>query len=114
MFQLPEQEMLRVVSVICEGLSDLSFDPSDLEVKFTRRNYENILSKSQTLVTMLQNDKIHPKSAFEASGLFVDTEEAYLLGMQWFEEQMKRHEEKAKQEAERLEEQNRSKVVSVE
>lgn len=90
MFQLPEQEMLRVVSVICAGLSDLTFEPSDLDVKFTRRNYENILSKSQTLTTMLANDKVHPKCAYEASGLFVDTEEAYQLGMQWFEEQNKR------------------------
>ena len=90
MFQLPEQEMLRVVSVICSGLSDLAFESADIEVKFTRRNYENILSKSQTLITMLANDKVHPKCAYEASGLFVDTEEAYLLGMQWFEEQSKK------------------------
>ena len=98
MFQLPEQEMLRVVAVICSGLSDLSFTPTDLEVKFTRRNYENILSKSQTLITMLASDKVHPKSAYEASGLFVDTEEAYRLGMEWFEEQTRKQEERMKQE----------------
>ena len=86
MFQLPEQEMLRVVSIICSGLSDIAFEPSDIDVKFTRRNYENILSKSQTLTTMLSNSKVHPKCAYEASGLFVDTEEAYLLGMEWFKE----------------------------
>lgn len=97
MFQMPEQEMLRVVSVICSGLSDISFEPSDIDVKFTRRNYENILSKSQTLTTMLANDKVHPKCAYEASGLFVDTEEAYLLGMKWFEEQTKRQQEQERQ-----------------
>ena len=86
MFQQPEMEMLRVVAILCDGLSDFKFDPSDVEVKFTRRNYENVLSKSQTLVTMLASDKIHPRSAFEASGLFADTEEAYLLGMKWFKE----------------------------
>ena len=86
MFRLSEQEMLRVVSVICDWLGDISFRPEDIEPHFTRRNYENILSKSQTLVTMLANDKVHPKCAYEASGLFVDTEEAYLLGMKWFEE----------------------------
>lgn len=92
MFKEPELDMLRVVSVICGGLSDITFDPADLEVKFTRRNYENILSKSQTLTTMLANDKVHPKCAYEASGLFVDTEEAYLLGMKWFDEMNKRKE----------------------
>ena len=97
MFQMPEREMLNVVSIICSGLSDISFEPADIEVKFTRRNYEDILSKSQTLITMLANDKVHPKCAYEASGLFVDTEEAYLLGMKWFEEQNRRAEERARQ-----------------
>ena len=85
MYQQPEMEMLRVVSILCNGLADFEFDPADVEVKFTRRNYENILSKSQTLVTMLAQDKIHPKSAYEASGLFIDVEEAYRLGMEWYE-----------------------------
>ena len=84
MFHLPEQEMLLVVSILCSGIADIAFDPTDMEIKFTRRNYENILSKSQTLTTMLNNDKVHPQKAYEASGLFVDTEEAYKMGMDWF------------------------------
>ena len=108
MFQEPEQEMLRVVSVICDELSDISFDTSDIEVKFTRRNYEDILSKSQTLTTMLQNDKVHPKCAYEASGLFVDTEEAYLLGMKWYEEQTKKRQE----EEQRLAQQQKKPVTA--
>ena len=94
-FKLPEKEMLTVVSVICNELpsSQISFDPADIEPAFTRRNYEDILSKSQTLVTMLQNDKIHPKKAYEASGMFTDTEEAYQLGLEWFEAQQKRQQE---------------------
>jgi hypothetical protein len=87
MFHLPEQEMLLIVSVLCRGIAGIEFDPTDLEVKFTRRNYENILSKSQTLVTMLNNDKVHPQKAYEASGLFVDTEEAYQMGMEWMKSQ---------------------------
>ena len=87
MFHEPETQMLEVVSVLCEGLADFSFEPTDIEIKFTRRNYENILSKSQTLTTMLANDKIHPRCAYEASGLFVDTEDAYQQGMEWMEQQ---------------------------
>ena len=87
-FELPEMEMLQVVSVICGNVKggEYSFDPSDVEVKFTRRNYEDILSKSQTLVTMLNNDKVHPQKAYEASGLFPDAEEAYQMGIKWFKE----------------------------
>ena len=85
-FELPEMQMLQVVSVICNTLrkGEYAFDPVDVEVKFTRRNYEDILSKSQTLITMLNNDKVHPQKAYEASGLFPDTEEAYQMGMEWF------------------------------
>ena len=88
MFKLPEMEMLGVVSIICNVMNKggYAFDPETIEVKFTRRNYEDILSKSQTLTTMLANDKVHPQKAYEASGLFVDTEEAYQMGMQWFKE----------------------------
>ena len=34
---------------------------------------------------MLNADKVHPQKAYEASGLFPDTEEAYQMGMEWFE-----------------------------
>ena len=86
-FEMPEMQMLQVVSVICDTLrnGEYAFDPVDIEVKFTRRNYEDILAKSQTLVTMLNSDKVHPQKAYEASGLFADTEEAYQMGMEWFE-----------------------------
>ena len=85
MFQLPEMEMLDVVSVLCDGIGGgFTFDPANVEIKFPRHNYENLLSKSQTLVTMLGSDKIHPKCAYEACGLFSDTEEAYQLAMEWY------------------------------
>ena len=84
MFREPEQRVLELVSVICGELSDLSFDANDVEPKFTRRNYEDLLSKSQTLVSMLGQEKIHPQCAYEACGLFVDTQEAYNMGMEWY------------------------------
>jgi len=110
MFKLPEQETLQVVSVLCNGIADLDFDPTDVDVKFTRRNYENILSKSQTLVTMLANDKVHPKCAYEASGLFVDTEEAYRLAMQWYE-QSKKEAQKQQEQMLKAQQNNQPDVV---
>ena len=84
MFREPEQRTLELVSVICGELSDLTFDATEVEPKFTRRNYEDLLSKSQTLVSMLGQEKIHPQCAYEACGLFVDTQEAYNMGMDWY------------------------------
>ena len=86
MFGEPEQKFLEIVCDICDRLSDLRLDPFDIEPKFTRRNYEDLLTKSQTLTTMLGNEKIHPQCAYEACGLFVDTQEAYNMGMDWYEE----------------------------
>lgn len=43
--------------------------------------------KSQVLVSMLQQPKIHPLLAFQHSGLFVDPERAYTLSMNYYEEQ---------------------------
>lgn len=58
---------------------------SHIEIRFTRRNYENIQEKSQVLITMLNNEKIHPKLAFEHSGMFVDPELAYKMSETYME-----------------------------
>lgn len=86
MFRGPEQKTITMACDICKRLSDLEIAPTEIEVKFTRRSYEDLLSKSQTLVTMLANNKIHPQCAYEACGLFIDTQEAYNLGMAWYDE----------------------------
>jgi hypothetical protein len=71
---------------------------SDIEAHFTRRNYENIATKSQVLIAMLNNPWIHPEVAYASCGMFPDPESAYLQGKAWKEEQDK----KAKEEAERI------------
>lgn len=96
MFREPEQKTLDLVVGICNSvLEGFELDANNVDVKFTRRNYEDILSRSQTLITMLNNDKIHPQCAYEASGMFIDTQDAYNMGMDWYNEQT----EKAKAEA---------------
>ena len=103
MFREPEQRAIELLTEITGRLSDIDLDPVEIEVKFTRRNYEDLLSKSQTLVTMLQQDKIHPQYAYEASGLFIDTQDAYNAGMDWYEEQQKKQQEQMEQEQEQTE-----------
>ena len=89
MFSEPEQRTLALVAEICNALkTGMNLDPTKIEIKFTRRNYEDLLTKSQTLVTMLNNEKIHPQCAYEACGLFVDTQDAYNMGMDWYQKHM--------------------------
>lgn len=88
-FKRAEKQMLKLVLKICNTSGELALKLSDISLKFTRRNYENIQSKSQVLISMLQQEKIHPLLAFSSSGLFIDPEEAYTLSVKYYEEQQK-------------------------
>ena len=88
MFKRSEKETLRLVLKLCSGLADLNLKLKDIDMKFTRRNYDNIQSKSQVLVSMLQQPKVHPLLAFTHCGLFSDPESAYTMSNEYYEEQM--------------------------
>ena len=92
MFKRSEKEMLKLVLKLCDGLADLKLRLKDIDMKFTRRNYDNIQSKSQVLVSMLQQPKIHPLLAFTHCGLFSDPESAYTMSNDYYEEQMEKWE----------------------
>lgn len=88
MFKRSEKEVLRLILKLCDGLADLKLKLKDIDMKFTRRNYDNIQSKSQVLVAMLQQPKVHPLLAFTHCGLFSDPESAYNMSNEYYEEQM--------------------------
>lgn len=87
MFKESEAETLAIVIYISNTFAGLNLLVSGVEPRFTRRNYENIQAKSQVLTTMLANNKIHPRLAFEYCGMFIDPELAYTESMQYYEEQ---------------------------
>ena len=92
MFKKSEHEVLKLILRIIRDTEGLSEDIYNLKLKnlnmqFTRRNYENVQSKSQVLVSMLQQNKIHPRLAFTHCGLFTDPESAYQVSKEYSEEQ---------------------------
>ena len=87
-FKRSEKNMLKMVLRIVKELADVELKLSDIDMKFTRRNYENIQSKAQVLTTMLSNPKIHPKLAFEHCGMFSDAESAYKESEKYYAEVM--------------------------
>lgn len=95
-FKKSENRFLRLALRFSEIYRSLGLRVSEVETRFTRRNYENIQLKSQVLTTMLQNPKIHPKLAFIHCGMFPDPDAAYEMSMEYAEEQEKKAEEKAK------------------
>lgn len=93
MFKQSERIFLKVVLNICRTLADMDLKVCNVEIRFTRRNYENILQKAQVLDLMLKNNKIHPRLAFEHCGLFVDSDLAYTLSAEYAEEQEQKAQE---------------------
>ena len=91
-FKESEKKTLRLVLRILRDTIGTSLRITDIDTHFTRRNYENIATKSQVLVAMLNNPKIHPEIAFASCGMFADPESAYLQSKAYYEEEMKKWE----------------------
>ena len=96
-FKKSEKEFLKLVLRICRDMGHLSLKLSALEIRFTRRNYENIAQKASVLVTMLGCEKIAPELAFTHSGMFSDPQLAYRMSMDYMAEQEKQAEKLAAQ-----------------
>lgn len=99
MFVASEKRMLSLILRILKDTPQYSLNlkVTDMDIKFTRRNYADIQSKSQVLISMLSQPKIHPKLAFTHSGMFSDPEAAYLMSEQYYAEcEVKMQEQQAK------------------
>lgn len=81
-----ERNLLRVILKIVRDLNGFNAHLANIDIKFTRRNYENTQAKAQVLTTMLGNEKIAPRLAFVYSGMFSDPEAAWKESMQYYEE----------------------------
>lgn len=110
MFKKSERRFLRLVLNICHTLVGMDLKVSNIEIRFTRRNYENILQKAQVLDLMLKNNKIHPRLAFEHCGLFVDSDLAYTLSAEYAEEQERKAQEQLEQQMQMKEQEANNKT----
>ena len=86
-FKIGEGKSIKLMLKFMKILGDCDLEFSEIETKFTRRNYEDITSKSQVLATLLGTGMIHPLLAIQRSELFTDPEQAYKLCKEYQEEQ---------------------------
>lgn len=92
-FKRSERRFLRLVLRILKDMVGTDLSLKDIEIKFSRRNYDNLQTKSQVLTTLLNNPKIHPELAFTHAGMFLDPESAYLQSREWWEENERKEQE---------------------
>ncbi len=86
MFKMSEKKFLRIAIRIAKIMRGVELKLASIEIRFTRRNYENIQAKAQVLTTLLMNDKIHPRLAFEHCGLFCDPNLAYTISKEYYDQ----------------------------
>ena len=99
-FKRSEREFLKLILRILRDTVGTGLTLKDLDIKFSRRNYDNLQTKSQVLTTMLANPKIDPYLAFTHCGMFLDPESAYLMSKAWWESNQPKPEEVEIEDAE--------------
>ena len=102
-FKQSDRQFLKLIVRYTNFICNMKLRASSIDPRFTRKYYGNTLEKVQVLTLMLNNDKIHPRLAFEHSGMFADPEFAYTLSKEYREkhiaEQLKELTELSKKRA---------------
>lgn len=88
MFQKSEKEFLKLVLRICRDMAGLKLKLSALDIRFTRRNYENISEKANVFVALANSGKIALDDVYVVSGLFPDPQASYRKYLEWQEQQL--------------------------
>lgn len=83
MFKESERKMLKLVLAIMRNTIGTSLRLSDIEIKFTRRNYENLQSKSQVFATLIQTGYCALEEAYAISGISPDPADSAKRGEEW-------------------------------
>lgn len=86
LFKRSEKQFLRVVLRILRAMSKNKFDLnlSEIECKFTRRQHDNLLTKTQSLLQMLESG-LSPEVAISTCGLFNDPMDVAAKSKLWLE-----------------------------
>ncbi len=95
-FKRSERRMLKILLNICRVIGDIDLQESEIGIRFTRANYEDIQTKAQVLDLLLKNGKVHPSLAFEYSELFTDPATAYAISAKYYEEQQEKQQAQAR------------------
>lgn len=95
MWKEAETDFLKIILRICNEANALDLKISDIEQKFSRRSYEDKLTKVQSFTTMM-GVGAPPIQAFKISGLVTDPESESIVFEQYQESQEKKMEKSLK------------------
>ena len=84
-FKKSERQFLNNLVTIADAFG-LNIVPTDVDIRFPRRNYTNDSANVTNLVTMLSSDWIRPEFAYEHCNMTPDPHREYLLAKKYHEE----------------------------
>ncbi len=80
MFDVNDKNTLKSILNILNANGLTTLKPRDVDIRFTRHNYDNLTVKVNALDIMLKNEQIANVDAWQLSGLAIDPEAACLRG----------------------------------
>ena len=83
-FKRSERDFLRLVLKIAKDTEGFELPLREIEVKFTRNRTDNLLVKTQGMLTQLSAG-IHPQIVISNSGLYSDPEQVYVDSLPYLE-----------------------------
>lgn len=83
MFKDSERKFLKLVLRIMRDTVGTPLTLADMEIKFTRRNYENIQGKAQVFAQLIQSGYCDIEEAFVISNLSPDPADSASKGLAW-------------------------------
>lgn len=87
-FRKSERKFLDIMINICDNIGGLDVAPSDVDIRFPRRNYTNDSANVSNLISMLSCDWIAPEFAYNHSQLTFDPHTDYLKAKEWHDGQI--------------------------
>ena len=105
MFKKSENRFLKVVLQICNTYTGLDLKRSEIELKFTRKNYENTQVKVQSFVTLMSTGVVSILEAAKISGLTSDPEAFSIACLKYQAIQAEKEQQKSAEEENKLQKQ---------
>lgn len=104
-YRKSERKLLNLMITLTNALAGTDLLPTNVDIRFPRRNYTNDSANVTNLISMLSSDWITPEFAYAHSSMCADPHHEFLLAKKW-------HEEHENEEVEALEEANVPKVMN--
>lgn len=85
-YRKAERRMLNLMITLTNALAGTDLIPTNVDIRFPRRNYTNDSANVTNLISMLSSDWITPEFAYSHSNMCADPHHEFLLAKKWHDE----------------------------